>query len=314
MLICRNYSNLELAAMLSWFGKNLNLDAQLGSRLFWDEAAWSIASAFGIFIAMRTGQSIIVLLAAALSFWAWVRSRKNYHAIADIPTAQLSSAPQGLVALFGNGDSLPEYPVLSPLTALPCLWFDYKIEEGDGKSRRVTQQGTSDSPFALKDGALQAMVLPDGARVISKHQQSWQRGDETCTESVLLKDEPIFVLGEFVHDWVESNNNSLDKQSGALLQEWKSDQDALTVRFDSNADGVIDSIEWQAAREQAQQDVLSGKQMPQNTAKQCIRKPTSGGLFIISNYSAQQLATRFRRWSWLHFVVFIMALVVAGRM
>ncbi len=300
--------------MLSWFGKNLNLDAQLGSRLFWDEAGWSIASAFGIFVALRTGHSFVAIFGAALSLWAWVQSRKNYRAIADIPTAKLSSAPQGLIELSGNGDALPEYPVRSPLTTLPCLWFEYKIEEGEGRSRHVTKQGTSNSPFALKDGALQAMVLPDGARVISKHQQSWQRGDETCTESVLLKDEPLFVLGEFVHDWVESNNNSLDKQAGALLQEWKSDQDALTARFDSNADGVIDSIEWQAAREQAQQDVLSGKQMPQNTAKQCIRKPTSGGLFIISNYSAQQLANRFRRWSWLHFVVFIMALVVAGRM
>ncbi len=312
MLICRNYSSLDLAVMLSWFGKGLNLDAQLGSRLLWDEAGWSLASAIGIFIALRTGQSFVALAAAALSLWAWMQSRKNYRAIADIPTAKLSSAPQGLVELSGHGDALSEYPVISPLTTLPCLWFEYKIEEGEGRNQRVTQQGTSDSPFALKAGALHAMVLPEGARVISKHRQSWQRGDETCTESVLLKDEPLFVLGEYVHDWVESNGNSLDKQTGALLQEWKNDQHALKTRFDSNSDGVIDSIEWQAAREQAQQDVLTGKHMPQNTAKQCIRKPKSGGLFIISNYSAHQLASRFRRWSWLHFAVFFMALVVAA--
>ncbi len=298
--------------MVSLFGKGLNLDSQLGSRLLWDEAGWSLASAFGIFIALRTDQSFIALIAAALSLWAWVQSRRNYRAIADVPTAKLSSAPQGLVELSGYGDALPEYPVISPLTTLPCLWFEYKVEEGEGKSRRVTQQGTSDSPFALKDGALQAMVLPNAARVISKHRQSWQRGDETCTESVLLKDEPLFILGEYVHDWVESNNTSLDKQTGALLQEWKSDQQALKARFDSNGDGVIDAMEWQAARDQAQQDVLTGKHIPENTAQQCIRKPTSGGQFIISNYSAQQLASRFRRWSWLHFAVFFMALVVAA--
>lgn len=300
--------------MVSWPNKSLNLATHLGSRMLWDEAGWSLASALGIFIALRTGQSFIAFAAAAISLWAWMQSRKSYRAIADIPTAKLSSAPQGLVELSGSGDSLPEYPVHSPLTTLPCLWFEFKVEVGDGRSRRVTQQGTSDSPFALIDGALQAMILPEGARVISKHRQSWQRGDETCTESVLLKDEPLFVLGEYVHDWVESNHSSLDKQTGALLQEWKNDQHALRTRFDSNDDGVIDSIEWQAARDQAQRDVLTGKHLPQNTAKQCIRKPKSGGLFIISNYSAHQLASRFRRWSWLHFSVFLMALVAAARM
>ena len=299
--------------MASWTDKSLNLGMHLSSRMLWDEAGWSLASALGIFIALRTGQSFVAILAAALSLWAWMQSRKSYRAIADIPTAKISSAPQGLVELSGHGDTLPEYPVLSPLTTLPCLWFEYKVEEGEGRSRSVTQQGTSDSPFALKDGAMHAMILPEGARVISKHRQTWQRGDETCTESVLLKDEPLFVLGEYVHDWVESNHGSLDKQTGALLQEWKSDQHALKNRFDSNSDGVIDSIEWQTAREQAQHAVLSGKQLPQNTAKQCIRKPQSGGLFIISNYSAHQLASRFRRWSWLHFAVFFMALLAAAR-
>ena len=300
--------------MVSWPNKSLNLATHLGSRMLWDEAGWSLASALGIFIALRTGQSFIAFAAAAISLWAWMQSRKSYRAIADIPTAKLSSAPQGLVELSGTGESLPEYPVLSPLTALPCLWFEYKIEEGDSRNRSITQQGTSDSPFALIDGALQAMILPEGARVISKHRQSWHRGNELCTESVLLKDEPLFVLGEYVHDWVESNHSSLDKQTGALLQEWKSDQHSLKNRFDSNADGVVDTHEWQAAREQAQHAVLSGKHLPQNTAKQCIRKPQSGGLFIISNYSAHQLASRFRRWSWLHFAVFFMALVVAAKM
>ncbi len=299
--------------MVSWSNNNLSYYSQLGSRLFWEEAGWSLASAFGIFIALRTGQSFIALVAAALSLWAWMQSRKHYRAIIDIPTAKISSAPQGMVELSGSGEALPEYPVLSPLTALPCLWFEYKVEEGDGKSRQITQQGLSDSPFALIDGEQHAMVLPEGARVISKHQQSWRRGDEICTESVLLKGEPLFVLGEYVHDWVESNHGSLDKQTGALLQEWKSDQHALKNRFDSNGDGVIDSIEWQTAREQAQHAVLSGKHLPQNTAKQCIRKPQSGGLFIISNYSTHQLASRFRRWSWLHFAIFFMALLAAAK-
>ncbi len=299
--------------MFSWSGKGLDIGVNMGSRLLWEEAGWSVASAFGIFFALRTGLPLFAFAAAGVSLWAWTQSRRNYRAIADIPTARLSSAPQGQVELSGRGEILPEYPVVSPLTALPCLWFDFKVEKGQGKQRNIIRQGTSDMPFALRDGDQSAMVLPDGARVISRHSQTWRRGDETYTESVLLKDEPLYVLGEYVHDWVESNGHSLDKQAGALLQEWKDDQPALKARFDADGNGVIDMPEWESARQHARQDVLSGRHMPLNTAKQCIRKPSFGGPFIISNYSAQQLASRFRRWSWLHLSVFLMALAVAAK-
>ena len=157
------------------------------------------------------------------------------------------------------------------------------------------------------------MVLPEGARVISKHKQTWQRGDETYTESVLLKNDSLYILGEYVHDWVESNDSSLDKQVGELLQEWKNDQADLKARFDSDLNGIIDNDEWESARKQAHKDVMGGKFVPQITAKQCIRYPKSGGLFIISNYSAQHLAARFRRWSWLHLFIFCVALFVVSR-
>lgn len=299
--------------MFSWSGKVLDIGVSMGSRLLWEEAGWSVASAFGIYIALRTGLPVFAFAAAAVSLWAWAQSRRQYRAIADIPTSRLSSAPQGQVELAGHGESMPEYPVISPLTALPCLWFDFKIEKGQGKQRRIIRQGTSDMPFALRENGQHAMVLPEGARVISRHSQTWRRGDETYTESVLLKDEALYVLGEYVHDWVESNGHSLDKQAGALLQEWKDDQSALKARFDADGNGVIDMQEWDTARQHAQQDVMSGRQLPQSTAKQCIRKPSFGGPFIISNYSAQQLANRFRRWSWLHLTVFLMALAVAAK-
>jgi hypothetical protein len=299
--------------MFSWSGKGLDIGLNMGSPLLWEEAGWSVASAFGIFAALRTGLPAFAFAAAAVSLWAWTQSRRHYRAIDDIPTARLSSAPQGQVELSGRGEILPEYPVVSPLTSLPCLWFDFKVEEGQGKQRRIVRQGTSDMPFALRDGGQSAMVLPEGARVISRHSQTWRRGDETYTESVLLKDEPLYVLGEYVHDWVESNGHSLDKQAGSLLQEWKDDQHALKARFDDDGNGVIDMHEWETARRQAQQDVMSGRQLPLDTAKQCIRKPSFGGPFIISNYSAQQLANRFRRWSWLHLAVSLMALAVAAK-
>lgn len=299
--------------MASWSNVGLNANINLGSRLLWGEAGWSAASAFAIFFSLRTDQAYFALAAAGLSLWAWAQSRKKYRGIADMATANLLSASQGHVGLSGIGDAMPEYPLVSPLTSLPCLWFDYKVEKGSGKNRSIIRQETSESPFAITEKDLQVMVLPEGALVISKHQQTWQRGDETYTESVLLKDENLFILGEYVHDWVESNGNSVDKQVGALLQEWKSDQTELKSRFDKDSDGNIDSDEWQTARKRAQHDVLSGKFIPQNTAKQCIRKPKSGELFIISNYAAQHLAARFQRWSWLHLFIFCVALFAVSR-
>lgn len=298
--------------MLHWFSRGLNINAQLGSRLLWDETIWSSISVIGIFITIKTGQSFIAIIAAGVSLWAWSRSHSSYRAISDIPTAKLSSAPQGQVELIGIGVALPEYPVISPLTLLPCLWFEYTIEKGSGKSRRIIQQETSELPFALRENNVQVMVLTEGARVISKHRQTWRRGDETYTESVLLKDDTLYVLGEFIHDAVDNNQQSIDNQAKSLLHDWKNDQETLKSRFDANGDGIIDMQEWEIARSKAQQEILSGRSVPIDSAMQRIRKPQLGGLFIISNYSAHQLASRFQRWSWLHLGIFFAAVLAAS--
>ncbi len=308
----RNCLSLEFHSMFHWVSSGLNLNAKLGSRLLWDETGWSVVSAIGIFMALKTGQSYIAIIAAGLSLWAWARSRSSYRAITDIPTTKLSSASQGLVELIGIGASMPEYPVISPLTNLPCLWFDYTIEKGSGKNRRIIQHETSELPFALNENDLQVMVLTDGAQVISKHRQTWHSGDETYTEVVLLKDETLYVLGELINDTVDSNHHSLENQTNTLLQEWKDDQETLKSRFDADGNGVIDIHEWEIARRTAQHETLSGKNRPNSTSMQRIRKPQFGGLFIISNYSAQQLASRYQRWSWLHLTIFLAALLVTG--
>jgi len=281
------------------------------SPLLWGEAGWGVACAFLLYAGLRTGLAGFAYAGAAVALTAWIRARHHYRQIADIPTVRLASAPQGRVELQGSGAPMPEYPVHSPLTGLPCLWFDYTVERGEGRQRRVVRADTSTLPFALRDGDRQAVVLPEGAQVISRHRQRWRSGDETYTESVLLAGEPLYVLGEYVHDWTESDGHRLERQAGALLQEWKQDQAALTQRFDANGDGVIDMHEWEAARRQAEREVLTGGHRPIKTEQQ-IRRPKSGGAFIISNYSAAQLAARFRRWSWLHLGVFFAALAVAG--
>ena len=110
--------------MASWSNVGLNANISLGSRLLWGEAGWSAASAFAIFFSLRSDQAFFAIAAAGLSLWAWEKKKKKYRGIADIATAKLLSASQGHVGLTGIGDAMTEYPLVSPLTSLPCLWFD----------------------------------------------------------------------------------------------------------------------------------------------------------------------------------------------
>ena len=282
----------------------------LDSSLLWRETGLAAGSAFVMYLALRLQQPWIAYGAAALSLWAWSMTRRHYRHIADIPTARIISAPQGYIELTGEGDLLPEYPIVSPLTGLPCLWYEYRVERVEGRERELLRSGVSELPFVLSDGSGRVLVETVDARVISRHSQQWQRGDEHVTETVLLKHEALYVLGEHVHPSVEAGSSALDKERNAILSEWKSDQFSLLERFDTDRNGRIDSQEWENARQAAQQKAMSSVETVARRDA-IIRKPPHNQPFLISNYSAKELAGRFRRWSWLHLGIFFAALVLA---
>lgn len=225
----------------------------LDSPLLWRETGLAAGSAFVMYLALRFQQPWIAYGAAGLSLWAWSMTRRHYRHIADIPTARIASAPQGYIELTGEGDLLPEYPIVSPLTGLPCLWYEYRVERVQGRERETLRSGISELPFVLSDGSGRVLVETLDARVISRHSQKWRRGDEHITETVLLKNEVLYVLGEHAHPSVESGSSPLDKERNAILSEWKSDQQSLLERFDSDRNGRIDIKEWEDARQAAQQ-------------------------------------------------------------
>ena len=286
-------------------------DASLDSPLLLRETGLAAGSAFILYLALRFQQPWMAFGAAALSLWAWSRTRGHFRQIADIPTARIASAPQGYIELTGQGDLLPEYPIVSPLTGLPCLWYEYRVERGDGQKRETVRSGVSEWPFLLSDGSGRVLVETLDARVISRHTQQWQRGEEYFTETVLLKQEALYVLGEHTHPAADAGNSALDRQRNAILSEWKSDQQALIERFDTDRNGRIDAQEWENARQAAQQQAMTGGDTVARRDA-IIRKPPYDRPFLISNYSAKELAGRFRRWSWLHLGIFFAALVLAA--
>jgi hypothetical protein len=82
-----------------------------------------------------------------------------------------------------------------------------------------------------------------------------------------------------------------------LLKRWKQDQAALLNRFDTNADGSIDSDEWQAVRQQAQREVLADRAARSAEAETNVIRANSHTRypFLISAKPQFLLVDRYRR-------------------
>lgn len=254
----------------------------------------------------------LILIASLILLWAWYQNRRHYRQIIDIPTAKISSAPQGQIELTGFGNYLDGKKTFCPLSNVTCLWYSYRVVDAS-KNSRVVDSGISSTCFMLDDGSGVIIVDPEDAYVMSSHDQSWNEGNLRYHETVLFENEQLYILGEFSHHNIQSNALNTNTQSAELLSEWKKDQVALKQRFDQNKDGVIDSTEWESARQQAQTEALIGRSPKQPEILQFIRKPKQGGLFILSNYPAQTLAKRFRYWAWLDLTVFFISLALGSK-
>ena len=88
-------------------------------------------------IEARSRESWIVSLACilALAAIAWVMSFRRARRINDTPTSRIASAAQGYTELVGRGHHRPDSPVLSRITALPCVWYRYVIEQRIGNNK-----------------------------------------------------------------------------------------------------------------------------------------------------------------------------------
>ena len=104
---------------------------------------------------------------AVMAFAAWMMSYRRARIITDTPTSKIGSAAQGYVELVGRGDNHPGGPLLSKVTALPCLWYRFQIEQkaGDNKWKRVDSGQSTDS-FLIDDGTGRCLVDPENAEVV----------------------------------------------------------------------------------------------------------------------------------------------------
>ena len=231
---------------------------------------------------------------------------------ADTPIARIRSAAQGYVHLEGEAGPPPEGPIAAPLSGLPCVWWEYKIERyqraaNNRNEWRVVDRATSVAPFSLRDRDGECLVGPVGADVTPTSHESWY-GDAprpAClpgvegrawspdreyryTERLICPGAHLTVLGELRS---RSMVESIEREVGKVVVGWKQDQRTLLAQFDSNHDGRVDGEEWEAARAAARQQV-EGSLASKDQRVSVVGQTTHGEPFLIAPLDSKHLVSR----------------------
>jgi E3 ubiquitin ligase len=259
---------------------------------------------------------LAALLAAGTVYAVWrlfVSLRRDRFA-ADTPLARIRSAAQGYVHLEGQAGPPPEGPITAPLSGLPCVWWDYKIEQRQSRAAgnqrnewQVIDSATSVAPFSLRDADGECLVGPVGADVTPTSHETWYgdtprpaclpglsgRGwspdrEYRYSERVICPGAHLTVLGELrSHSAVES----IEREVGKIVVDWKQDQAALLARFDRNHDGQLDAEEWEAARAAAREQVEASLGST-NARVSVVGQTTHGEPFLVAPLDTKNLVRR----------------------
>jgi hypothetical protein len=264
----------------------------------------------GFYIGSRTVWLWCLGSMAIISLFAWYSTLYRLRAISGTPTSRIGSAAQGYVELNGRG-KVYDTPILSMYTFLPCLWCRYKLERrnSDNKGWHTEESGENSAPFLIDDGTGKCVIDPQGAEILTRHMDSWTKGDYRYTEWKLLDIDNIYALGEFKTIGGSNTTLTQDEFVKQVLSEWKMDNTDLLKRFDLDNNGVLDMQEWMLARSAAKRE--AEKRLNEVLAEPDINfmlQPSDGRLFLISNLDQDNLALRYKLWAWAHIVILFGAL------
>ena len=255
---------------------------------------------------------VISIVAAVASFSRLGRARL----IEDTPTSKIRSASQGYVELIGSGER-PEQttPLLSKLSASPCIWFRYRIEryERSGKNShwRKIEGFSSEQPFLLNDGSGRCYIFPDKADISSHRKRSWYGSSRypisgqkhslfgrryRYTEELLCEGDLLYALGLFETRHPPSDAQRNQSRMAEILKDWKQDYDKLVQRFDRDNNGEIDPAEWELARREALRmaEREARKSSPSQAVNTLRHSPNRQQPFIIATSEPESLSRRYR--------------------
>jgi hypothetical protein len=166
------------------------------------------------------------IAAALICFYYAFNFLKSARSLQDLPVSKIRSAAQGFVELNGYAAPLPDSVITGKLTATPCAWYCYQVEEYDPDLNeqtdlkpgwQVIDKEISNAPFLFRDDTGECVIFPRNAEVLSTKKISfrghsrapglqpttwWQRlwsnnGRYRYTESRLELYKPLAVTGMF---------------------------------------------------------------------------------------------------------------------
>lgn len=269
--------------------------------------------------AVRSGL-LPAALAAGLCWWAFACLRLKRR-IEDTPTSRVRSLAMGLVEVRGRAQR--RYALVTPMTHCACAWYRLRKYRRDHRSRwtLVSSHDSGHVPFLLDDGSGQVTIDPAGATVRANTRQTGYPGestaigaaveggpDEKWVEELIYEGTTLYVLG-FARP-LGAPAQGLQERTVAALRRLKLDPQALR-RYDANGDGRLDAAEWQAARDDAEQQATA-EQLAAGAATAMVvvgRSPRGLPFLIAESRCERELA---RRYGWTGALLLVLGVVAAG--
>ncbi len=261
---------------------------------------------------------------ALFALWRFFVHLQRDRVVADTPTVRIRSAAQGYVKVAGRALAAGAAPTSAPLSARPCVWWDFRIAEQQTDSRgnrhwHEVEHATSVELFVLEDDdGARCLVGPVTAEVTPTVKNVWygslprpigplpeahsllDSGEWRYTERLLDVGTHLCVMGELRS---HSEVGDVNATTAQKLREWKQDQQSLLARFDTNHDGRLDAAEWEAARRAAASEAQAQTLGSDIARVSVISEPRNGEPFLISPMSSVELEDRERAYAALYFVV-----------
>lgn len=268
----------------------------------------------GVFLDFRSQHlyqlPIVFVLGALVAMLAWAFNFKRLLGMSEIPVATIASAAQGYVELFGTSKSLTL--TRSPIRGVECVWYRLWIYSRDTNYMwRLADYRISEQLFELHDDSGVCRIDPRGAEVFAASRHVVVQHDHKYIEDVLFADQPVYVLGDLDTGSQINTEAEIHHDAGKLMAQMKRSKDRLLQQFDLNRDGEIDMQEWEFARERAYAEARANHAQRLQSEVHLIAKPANKRLFLISGISPHALRQHYRRWAWVHFSLFCLAVMLS---
>lgn len=253
---------------------------------------------------------LLLTVLICLALFAFAFNLWRYLHISKAPISTIASAAQGYVELNGIASTSP--PMQSPLHNMPCVWYRaWTYARGHENLWRLVNYMQSDQVFTLQDDSGTCAVNPKGAEVIHMLKKTSHHHNHRYVEEYLPANKPLYLIGHLDTRHHFTDEQTVIKEMGVLIRDWKSKSNQLMMRFDLDRNGHIDMQEWEHARAEARREVEQSQMNQAHLGDYEISAPNNGQLYLLSGMSPEVLRKRYRCWVWLHLFALLIGMALS---